>query len=428
MRKLETILFQTLIFLIPSNLAYHWILDKSYVTGILVDYRIPKLYLSDMLIIGLIFWWVLKNAHKVGLEKLKQKITNNRAIASLIAGMWLLFTAKSLTSDSPLITLWFIGKLLELGLFTGYIYSSFTKKSFLEAVQTPLSVALIVQASIGLYQVIQQKSLAGYWLLGEPILRSGSNLSRGIIDNGIKILPYGTTPHPNVLAGFCSIGLLFLLLCIQNNPKQMAQRILSLTAIGLSVPIIILTQSLTGVISFLVGIILICVNFNVSNRILSLLFSLLFMSNILFILLMPSSINHSKAMIANTSFSRRYELITYGKQAFLTHPLIGTGLNNSIVASIEFGRVTANTAFLQPIHNIYILWLVETGLVGYLGLLVSALSLGRSIKSTNGTSSALAPLAALLLIGLSDHYPLTLQSGQIMLSLALVFPTLSHKQ
>ncbi|MEA3355691.1 MAG: hypothetical protein U9Q63_04395, partial [Patescibacteria group bacterium] len=47
-------LFYLIIFLIPCNLSKHFILPSSYVNGILVDYLIPSIYFTDILIIILL--------------------------------------------------------------------------------------------------------------------------------------------------------------------------------------------------------------------------------------------------------------------------------------------------------------------------------------------------------------------------------------
>ena len=55
--KLQRWIFYWLVFLIPSNLAKHWPQSWSYVNGILVDYLIPTVYLTDILVVALLVLW-----------------------------------------------------------------------------------------------------------------------------------------------------------------------------------------------------------------------------------------------------------------------------------------------------------------------------------------------------------------------------------
>ena len=48
------LLFYLILFLLPANLAKHFPVASSYVSGILVDYLIPTVYLTDILIIILL--------------------------------------------------------------------------------------------------------------------------------------------------------------------------------------------------------------------------------------------------------------------------------------------------------------------------------------------------------------------------------------
>ncbi len=69
----------------------------------------------------------------------------------------------------------------------------------------------------------------------------------------------------------------------------------------------------------------------------------------------------------------------------------------------HYGYIPAATRWLQPVHNIYLLILSETGIFGVLGF---AYLLLKSKKNL--------PLFILLFLGLFDHYPLTLQTGLLL--------------
>ena len=66
-------LFGLIIFLIPSNLFFKVLESSAYVNGLLIDYLIPKLYLSDLVIFALFSWWVIDH-QKTILKKFKKTI------------------------------------------------------------------------------------------------------------------------------------------------------------------------------------------------------------------------------------------------------------------------------------------------------------------------------------------------------------------
>ena len=53
-------LFFVLALLLPVNLAKHFIYPGAYVDGILVDYLIPTLYLTDLLIAAIAALWLFE--------------------------------------------------------------------------------------------------------------------------------------------------------------------------------------------------------------------------------------------------------------------------------------------------------------------------------------------------------------------------------
>ncbi|MCG2691495.1 O-antigen ligase family protein, partial [Microgenomates group bacterium] len=103
----------------------------------------------------------------------------------------------------------------------------------------------------------------------------------------------------------------------------------------------------------------------------------------------------------------------------------GVGLNNFTVTMEKYGYVTATTRFLQPVHNIYLLILSETGLIGLAGF-IYLLYKGRSLFIDKVQPCHLA-LLILLFLGLFDHYFFTLQQGLLLLTILLACNKLPDK-
>ena len=102
---------------------------------------------------------------------------------------------------------------------------------------------------------------------------------------------------------------------------------------------------------------------------------------------------------------------------FLDNPLTGIGLNQFTAVLPSYGVITAYTSFLQPVHNIYLLWLSETGLVGILLLFLLFRFISKQTPQYPLLSTV--PIIMFMIIGTFDHYPLTIQTGQLLSVLAL---------
>jgi O-antigen ligase len=116
------------------------------------------------------------------------------------------------------------------------------------------------------------------------------------------------------------------------------------------------------------------------------------------------------------SLIRREEQAVIAWKLFLQHPFTGVGLNNFIPAASD-QLLAGPSRFLQPVHNIFLLSLAETGLVGLLGLLCLIGYPIKKIFSFQFSVFNLLPWAVIIFLGLFDHYFLTLPQGYRLLFL-----------
>jgi O-antigen ligase len=125
------------------------------------------------------------------------------------------------------------------------------------------------------------------------------------------------------------------------------------------------------------------------------------------------------------SISQRLQLIKVASLIIQTAPLIGFGLNNFIIRLPEFWQDMGWTYWLQPVHNIYLLVAAETGIVGlviFLWFLALTYKRKRLFRKLCPMPYVLCPsLTAILLLGLFDHYWLTLQQTQLLFTIVLGF-------
>ncbi|MFH1535571.1 MAG: O-antigen ligase family protein, partial [Patescibacteria group bacterium] len=197
--------------------------------------------------------------------------------------------------------------------------------------------------------------------------------------------PYATFPHPNVLAAF-----ILVVISILNKSKA----VLFFGGIA-----IFLTMSRTAIFAgFMLAI------FYLRKK-------WLFLAGVLVLILSPILFIRfsSLANFDNLTILRRGELLGNAWQIFLKYPIFGVGLNNFIPA-MAGNLITGPSRFLQPVHNIFLLALSETGLIGLIGLI-----------SLIGLPIFRRPLliswGIIIFLGMFDHYFLTLPQGYRLLFL-----------
>ena len=361
-------------------------MPSNFVSGILVDYLIPTLYLTDLLIITLLTLWLLTSRPK--------------AKTSLIIFLALLLPSLLATSFFlPAAYKWL--KLAELAGFAWWIKSNIDWKKHLPNITLALSGSLLFQSLLAIGQWLKQASVFGYWFLGEQPYNAATLGMDKItwFDGALKLPPLGTTPHPNVLAGLIVVLLPFLLSRLSRRSPWY------LVPLGLSLITLFLTFSLSAWIALL----LIVVPFFLYK----LKPILLVGYSVLVISLIAGFWPKLQFLAPQTSFDRRSQLSSMAIQMVKDSPLIGQGLNNFTVKMDDYGIVAATTRFLQPVHNIYLLIFAETGLLGLFcfGYLIIC-----TFRSKRPTALKLS-LFTLLFLGLFDHYPFSLQAGLLLLAL-----------
>ena len=127
----------------------------------------------------------------------------------------------------------------------------------------------------------------------------------------------------------------------------------------------------------------------------------------------------------------REQLSTSAFTMWKQHPWIGVGLGNFLVTLPDF-LPSRQIYFLQPVHAIYLLVLSELGIVGFVAfcvLLWKLIERGQWAVPIflakkfwgNLTIKSVYTVAffSLLIIGFFDHYPLTLQQGQLLFTILL---------
>ncbi len=283
----------------------------------------------------------------------------------------------SLTSANIGVGLVRLEQYLITGLFGVYVASK-ERESLLKTLVTPLTLAIVFVSSLAVWQFVAGGSI-GFWILGE---RSFSLQTPGIATfdyyGRIFLRPYATFSHPNVLAGWlvCATALF---------PSRY-----TLAFGGLA---ILLSMSRSAFIAAFFGLIYF-VNWRTILRYSPLL-----------IFILPVLFTRFDSLLSFDSLSivRRIDLNYLAIKIFAEHPIFGIGVNNFIPYAAD-NLLAGASRFLQPVHNVYLLLLTETGLVGFVGWVVL---FGYPLKNFQIKIVWLA----VLFLGLFDHYFLTSPQG-----------------
>ncbi|MBU1885867.1 O-antigen ligase family protein [Patescibacteria group bacterium] len=394
--KIYTFLICSIVFLIPSNLFLKLNTSSAYVNGLLVDYLIPKLYLSDIFILILLLFWLIK----VVLNKKKIAFKTSRFyLPSILISLIII---RQIFTPYPLAAVWYLFKLIEIGLL-GWFLATHKKLFQKSTIYFSIICTILFQSSLALWQFFTQKSLLGYTFLGEPNLSNSIGLAKDIWWNTGRVLPYGTTAHPNILGGVLAIFSLILIIQLLKTKQKWAQILTSLTIL-LTIFVITLTQSISALTSLIIGNLLILLK-PYYQKIANISRKLLIGSGIIMVVT-PLLINLTANSFKNNSLTRRSYLQNAAIEMFLNNPIAGVGLNQFTARVEEYSNAQEIVRFIQPAHHIGLLWLAETGVFGILLIWI----LGGEIK----IKKIILSLIILLPIAVLDHYLLTQQPGLLL--------------
>lgn len=441
--KIHRILYYLLLFFLPTQLGLHLWPAWSYVLGRRIDYLSPTIYLTDVLIFFILLFWFVEShkrdrnyvlglpAGKAGIMGVKRRLfpvffSKIRNTKTIILFFLFAFGNIWVAHNQPVAIYWWI-KVVEFFLF--FYYIKITKPSFIKS-SLVLLLALTYSSSIAIVQFVYQHSLGGiFWLLGERAFTIETpGIARfdwcGLFVSSCRLTlrPYATFPHPNVLAGYIVATFpVFVFLLLKKN-KEVPPELKKFTYFF--IPIIFFLNLLTLALTFsrsalIVGLIILSVYFIVnktSNRKIKLVLMLTILSIVLAIIAIGKQLS-----LSSESVLVRQDLNTNAVALWKSSPLFGVGLKNSIV-SLPGVMHTKQVYFLQPIHNIYLLVLAENGIVGvlfFLWIIVKIFDRLRYQYNQKGRIVTLVKIlsfASILLLGFVDHYFLTLQQGQLLLT------------
>jgi O-antigen ligase len=416
---MQQIVFSLLLVLLPTQLGYHFWPNWALVLGRRIDYLSPTLYLTDILVLLLLVSWGISQYKKFSFFlhrrqagifhfSFKQKHFQLAIVKLLLISGTVVLNIYFAANRMVALFAWI--KILELVALGAYIVK--TKPKF-ENVIFFLSIGMLYSSLIAIIQFLLQHTIGGmFWFLGE---RTFSAATPGIaqisvcfpdrLNCPLMLRAYATFPHPNVLGGFLAITLPLVVVQVKDKKKLLY---IPTLVLGLIALVVTFSRS-AWTVAILSSVYLV---FRRKKR----MFFPIAVSAIIVLLFIGKTFGFQ-----DESIVVREQLNAAAVAMFRASPLFGTGLGNFLVRLPDY-LVSRTVYFLQPVHNIYLLLLSETGIIGCSVFLWVLWKAEKNIFRK--FSMYHLSLFTVLVLGLADHYFLTLQQGQLLctifLSLSLI--------
>ena len=455
LQKNEKILFFLFLFLIPLQI-------RKIISWQGSEWDSMFLYLTDILLVVVLSLGIINTKLK-GLRLKK---------SDLFLFLFLIVAAVSIfVSGDKATSIFRLVKLLEFVLVYVYIMYRFCPKAPSALgprtnIYKILVLGGVFQAILAIAQFYKQSSLglkfieAGKYLPGEPGVAT-------FISNGEKIMrPYGSFPHPNILAAFLLLAIFcFYYLWLKGFKKSpvtsyrspVTNYLLPVTSYFLLIFALFLTFSREAILPFVfVSFAFFLMRFfqlrtlyhseerlAAGKKLMILALFFVIFSILSAIVVLP----YFKTRFMNISVTEEAIDLRffYNKMAILMikeKPVLGIGAGNfadysrNYPAFLRAANKSYNSGGLtgkeipewlyQPAHNIYLLIASEIGVFGALVFIIFLLvKIFKAIKpiKPKDVSEIIGPMVFLFLgflaLGLSDHFFWTLQSGGIMFWLGL---------
>lgn len=259
-----------------------------------------------------------------------------------------------------------------------------------------------ILGGLGALVLLQVVVVLGQWVtksaLGLSFLGVPTELGERVLDEGTRHRPFGTVLHPVFMgATVAPIGIIALGLAIglrSNRAKLACSALVALTTIPL-----VVSNTRAAILGFAVAaptlVLVQAARGKIPARFVGRLIAVGLLALVPAWPFISSTWHDSlKTEHFQLEVESRIELNDIAIEIFQSAPVLGVGLNGfqrSMDAFDESGLIFAG----HPVHNIYLLQLAETGLVGFAGmLLVGVVMLGAAMRLARSTDPFLGSVGA----------------------------------
>ena len=414
------VLLIILFFILPWNLGKHFELASSWINRYTVPYLVPTIYLQDIVAAAALISLVFADRRKVVVLGEGHRVASRLLFVFTVACFLSVFFAGRFYPS----VYFFVRLLLYFSLFVAsaslFCSPSLRRWFFVSAV-----VNILLLGGLAFLQFYKQSSVFNnYLFFGEqPYTVYTPYIAKEGFNGVVRIPPYGTFEHPNILAGYLVVSLTLSFAWLLGRARW---RVLLLPLVLVSSVTLFLTASYTAWVAAALGVLLIFfVRLVRRVRLVSLAFLLLTCAVLLAGFLLPLYRDNVALLLPRDSTTsvlsvdRRSALLDASLRMFLQQPFFGWGIN-SFTYSFEFFYNRPDVVrFLQPAHNVYALVAAETGVFGVLTFLLL------SIYATYYTARSGGFLYSITLLQITvlssfDHYFFTIPQTQLLFFLTLL--------
>ncbi|MDO9509721.1 MAG: O-antigen ligase family protein [Candidatus Magasanikbacteria bacterium] len=274
----------------------------------------------------------------------------------------------------------------------------------------------IVQSYLAITQFIFQRTFENKWL--GLALHYPSDLGAAVLqtnEGGRWLRAYGSFSWPNDLGIYLAIIFIIGLFLYKHFPKNKEKIFLSAGQL-IIITGLFFSFSRAAFIALFVGLIILFIfeKKEIFKPCLAPLILLIILSNIYLPLWQSRIVTENRLEVR--AISERFDQYKDFSEMFLVHPVFGVGPGNYVYALFN-QKVILVPWLYQPVHNIYLLFLAEWGIIGLLMSLLVIFYFFREVFRNNKRTLALWIMV--LTAFLFDHYFYTGYSGIVFISILI---------
>jgi len=348
--------------------------------------------------------------------KSKKKIkTGHLSYFALILGWWFLLIFSLTHQDFN--SIYALGLASHSAMFVLLYFMIVNRVISVRSMMIVFIASMSFQSIVAIYQFLTQSSM-GLHFLGEPYISSeGAHLAKMNFSGKELIRSYGTLPHPNVLGGFLSLSMIATFF-LSVKKKGLKPALLALQFAGL-----MFSFSRSALVSLITALLLMVLLYRREAK----LSSRKVINGVLGLLIAELGVvAWMRVSDLSQSSSLRVDGIMTALEVFDSHPM-GVGFRAYTMALDQVGTQALMPWDYQPVHNIFMLLLTELGVFGLLlgtwFFLFTILKLYERRKRLltkqrlQKKRLLLCAMMIIAIIGLFDHYWLSLNQGLAVLTL-----------
>ena len=321
----------------------------------------------DMMLLGLYGLWMMEGTL---VADLRAGMRRRVMWLPLVGALALL--PSLLVSKSPLLG---VAELTRMG----WMYLLFVYVAIRVRTRRQVEVILL---GLGVFAAVEVVVILLQWrtggVLGLSFLGVPTELGERVTDTGSLGRPFGTIIHPVFMgATMSAVGLLALSVALARR-NGLARTFAWVTVVGALGAMYVAHTRAAMVAAILVGLGLVAHAWRRGDVTSTQLRRVAMVGLVCAIAALPVLIPKFEENFGTGHFfeevNSRQQLNVIGFQMWEDHSMVGVGLNNFEQVMGPYQKYGA-IFFNNPVHNLYLLYLAETGVVGFVGLMVTTVAL-----------------------------------------------------